>query len=165
MAMASREDELRVTLSLWEKLSEEAPGRRGQPSLVLTATVQELRESVGRHLEFLINARHGEEDFDSEFEECHKSVLAYGVIDFTTIVLSNSAEREGLRRSIERSVQQFEPRLSRVRVTMDEWDSSQRGLTLHIAAHMRVEPENEPVAFSAVLAKDTRRFAVSGGRG
>jgi type VI secretion system protein ImpF len=163
--MASSADELKVTLSLWEKLTEEMPGLGGQNPLVLTATVQELRESVVRHLEVLINTRYSELDFSPVFEECNSSVLAYGVIDFTTLVLSNPADREKLRRSIERSVRQFEPRLSHIKVTIGAWDSSQTGLTLHISAELRLEPENEPVSFSAVLAKDSRRFAVSGGRG
>lgn len=163
--MASSADEIRVTLSLWEKLTEEMPDAGGQKPLVLTATVQELRESVVRHLETLINARHSDLDFDPIFEESNSSVLAYGVIDFTTLVLSSPTDREKLRRSIERSVRQFEPRLSHVKVTMDAWSSSQTGLTLRILAELRVEPENEPVSFSAVLAKDSQRFAVSGGRG
>jgi type VI secretion system protein ImpF len=162
--MASSADELRVTLSLWEKLTEEIPAPAGQNPLVLTATVQELRESVARHLEVLINTRHSELDLSPVFEECNSSVLAYGVIDFTTLVLSNPVDREKLRRSIERSVRQFEPRLSRIKVTLGDWDTSQTGLTLHILAELRVEPENEPVSFNAVLAKDSRRFSVSGGR-
>lgn len=163
--MALSTDEPRVTLSLWEKLTEEKPGPGGQHSIALAASIQELRASVVHHLETLINARYSELDFDPVFEECGSSVLAYGVIDFTTLVLSDPAERERLRRSVERSIRRFEPRLSHVTVTLTGWDSTQMGLTLNILADLRVEPENEPVAFAAVLAKDTRRFAVSGGRG
>lgn len=149
---------------MFEKLTDEKPGLTEPTPSLRSATVSELRESVVRHLEVLLNTRRSDADIDPAFEESNKSVLTYGVADFTSLLLANTFDREGLRRSMERSIRLFEPRLTHVELTMEEWKPAQFGLHFRISALLRVEPQNEPVLFDAVLAKDTRRFQVTGGR-
>jgi type VI secretion system protein ImpF len=157
-------DELTVRLSLWELLAQGDDEQGVRSPYLPDASVEELRESVIRHLEVLLNTRNSESDPDPAFPECSSSVLAYGVADFSSLILSDGAHCESLRRSAERAVRMYEPRLTRVKVALQAWDQSQTALSLSIIADLRVEPENEPVEFNAFLAKDSRRFLVSGRR-
>src|ERR1700733_10082570 len=75
---------------------------------------REYKNSVARDLTNLLNTRHSENDIPEDFPSTRESVAAYGTQDFTTAPMN----REAIRRAIERSVRLYEPRLSRVLVTM-----------------------------------------------
>jgi len=150
-----------LTLSLMERLTDEHPdapdtARERWPGL------PELVMSVRSHLETLLNTRRSEQDLDVRFEQCNNSVLAYGIMDFTSISLSDPGERERLRRSIERALRLFEPRLSRVDVKLTGPENNTQSLDFSIEGLLRIEPEPAPVFFDASLAKDARHFSVRG---
>lgn len=154
-------NEHRITLSIFERLTDEQPGIHEETPRERRSGIRDLRDSVLRHLEALLNTRRSERDIDPQFEETNNSVLAFGIEDFTSMSLASPSERERLRRSVERSIRFFETRLARVQVTLEDWDPRQVGLQFHIEAVLRVEPEPEPVTFDAILAKDARYFQVS----
>lgn len=70
-----------------------------------------------RDLGDLLNTRRAEQDFDIAFEEASNSLLTFGIPDFTSYNLKNTADQEKIRISIERAIRQFEPRLARVKVS------------------------------------------------
>src|SRR4051794_17518255 len=85
--------------------------------------MRQLKESVCRDLTALLNTRRTE-DFDSSFEESTKSLLTFGVTDFTSFTLTSETDQERVRYSVERAIHQFEPRLTRLTVTLEQADSS-----------------------------------------
>ncbi len=158
-------DEIGVKLSLFERLTDERPAVHEETPRQRWATIDELRASVMDHLRVLLNTRRGDELLDSPYTNLTQSLMTYGVTDFNSLSLANPADREKLRRSIERAIALFEPRLTRTKVALDEWESHQSGLQFHIEAELRAEPENIPVFFDAKLAKDIRGFDVAEGSG
>lgn len=123
--------------------------------------MRRFKEAVCRDLTALLNTRHIE-DFDGSFEESTKSLLTFGVIDFTAFNLTSEMDQERVRYSVERAIRQFEPRLTHLIVTLEQADSSNLILHLRIEAFLRNESRREPVSFGMTLHRDSRRIIVSG---
>jgi type VI secretion system protein ImpF len=137
-----------------------------------TATVRELENTVHRDLMALLNVRRADEPIPAEFEEAARSILTFGLPDFTSRSVLDRSEQERLRRAIETAIRVFEPRLSNVTVSLDrpgkrveQGRGLDNTLRYHVRALLRVEPDPEPVVFDAVLEPGTGRVAIqSAGR-
>jgi type VI secretion system protein ImpF len=124
---------------------------------------REYKRSLCRDLSALLNTRRAEQDFDPIYTEATNSLLSFGITDFTSYNLKSGVEQDQVRRSIERTIRQFEPRLARVSVSMDEPDPVRPVLQFQIDALLRLGPTDEPVLFDVALHRESRRIAVSGG--
>ncbi len=116
-----------------------------------------------RDLAALLNTRRAEQDFDPAFEESTDSLLSFGITDFTAYNLKNGVDQEQVRRSIERAIRRFEPRLTRVSVSMEEPDPLRPVLNFQIDALLRTGTSAEPVALDVALYRESRRVAVARG--
>jgi type VI secretion system protein ImpF len=153
-----------VTLSLLDRLADLNPDSTREIPRSSWGDEREFRDSLREDLAALLNTRRAEEDFDSAFfEESANSLLTFGVTDFTSYNLKAATEQERVRRSIERAIRQFEPRLTRVAVSVEKPDPLRPVLQFQIAATWRTGLPGEAVLFNATLHRDTRRIAVSGG--
>lgn len=150
-----------VTLSILDRLTDLDPdsSREGRPSE--WEDLRTSKESLCRDLAAILNTRRAEDEIDPRYEEVNNSLVTFGVTDFTSYNLLNGLEQERVRRSIERAIRCFEPRLTRVSVTLEPVDPLRPLLRFQINALLRVHPA-EPVAFDATLYRDSRRVAVAG---
>ena len=115
-------------------------------------TVADVRQSVRRDLEWLLNARRSWRPLPSADHELPQSVLGYGLPDFTVMELSTEDGREWFCREVEETIKRFEPRLARVRVWLKEAEMPlDRMLRLRIDAVLLVDPAPQPVAFDSEL--------------
>ena len=119
-------------------------------------------QGLCRDLAALLNTRRASQDFDSSYQEATNSLLSFGVADFTSYNLKNELDQEQVRGSIERAIRQFEPRLTRVSVSMDEPDELKPVLRFQISAWLRIEDPGESVMFDVTLHRESRRVDVSG---
>jgi type VI secretion system protein ImpF len=160
--MADHDQEPGLPLSLLDRLTDDAPESQREGRLTPWAQARELRASLCRDLTALLNTRRAEEDFAPEYTEATASVLTYGIVDFTSYNLKSVLEQDRLRRSMERAIRQFEPRLDGVEISMDPVDTQRPVLRFQISAMLRVDPAADPVLFDVTLHRDTRRIAVTG---
>jgi len=163
MGRSSSSGELGVTLSLFERLTDERPSAAEETPRHRWASVRDLEGSVMDHLRTLLNARRGDEALELPYPNVVNSLITYGVVDFNSLSLANPSDREKLRRSIERAIRLFEPRLTRVQVILEPWEPGQMSLRFQIEALLRVDPELEPVVFDARLTKDLRLVEIREG--
>jgi type VI secretion system protein ImpF len=161
--MAAGDNQAGAVLSILDRLIDLEPDSRREPRTNSWDEMRELKASLCRDLTALLNTRRAEEDFPATFEESANSLLSFGVVDFTARDLKNGVEQERLRRSIERAIRRFEPRLTGVSVSIDEPDPLKPVLQFQIAAMLRIQPASEPVLFDVTLQRESRRMAVSGG--
>jgi type VI secretion system protein ImpF len=150
------------TLSILDRLTDLEPNSKKERPLNPWETLRELKASVCRDLAGLLNTRRAEEDFDPGYKEASNSLLTFGVVDFTSYNLKHTIEQERVRRSIERAIRLFEPRLSQVAVTLEEPDPLRPMLHFQIAAVLHTQSATEDVLFDATLNRDSRRVSVSG---
>ncbi len=161
--MANAEQPAGVAQSVLDRLIDLQPGLSKETPVSQWEELREFKASVCRDLSALLNTRRAERDFDAAYEEATNSLLTFGVVDFTSYNLLNGAEQEQVRRSIERAIRQFEPRLSRVSVSVVEPDPLRPVLQFQIEALLQVEPAAEPIVFDVSLRRESRRVTVSGG--
>ena len=137
-----------------EKMRKPAP-----PSLSL----RELRASVARDIETLLNSRR-ELLFDvaPQLEEVRKSILMFGLPDFTSYSLLNPQDRKTLRREVEEALATFEPRLKSVRVTLEAREKYDMTLRFRIDALLRTDPAPEPIMLDASLSVVNSQYTVRG---
>ena len=151
-----------MAFSLLDRLTQPEGASKAKLHPDSLESIRSLKRSLCRDLGALLNTRRAEEDFDPRFDEASNSLLTFGIADFTSLNLTSGVDQERLRRSVERAIRQFEPRLTQVSVSLAEPNTANPVLRLHIDAILRIESRREPVSFAAALSRDSRRIAVSG---
>ncbi len=158
--MALRDNEIKITPSIIDRLidfepkvSREAPKSRSQD-------LRELKQSVRRDVEWLLNTRLSGEEIPESLEQLNNSLAVYGLPDFTGMSSKSLDDKKSLIRSIENALRVFEPRFMNLKVALEEADEFQRGIKFRIQATLRVEPTPEPIVFDTVLQVGSGEFKV-----
>jgi len=128
-------------------------------------TAEEVKESVARDLESLLNCRCAlDEDVFKNYPEALRSMCSYGMSDFVGMSLANPADRNRICRSLERTIATHEKRLSEVRASLELEEGSTNRLRFVINALLVLHPTAEPVFFDALLQPSTLQYSVSRSR-
>ena len=158
--MARTDNEIKVTLSVLDRLLDYDPQATQEPPKSRSASLRQLKQSVRRDLEWLLNTRRFNNGADDELSETIKSVTCYGLPDFTGIGAKNSIEQKRLTRLLEAALKNFEPRLADVNVSLEPIDDYQRQLRFRIEARLLIEPTPEPITFDTMLEVGSGEFSV-----
>lgn len=123
---------------------------------------EDLKESVARDLEALLNSRcaYREEIFE-RYPETLQSMCSYGMNDFVGLSLASPADRNYICRSLERTIAAHERRLKQVHVSLELDNGAINRLKFAINALLVVHPSTEPVFFDALLQPSTLQYSVS----
>jgi type VI secretion system protein ImpF len=125
-------------------------------------SLQELKRSVSRDIEALLNTRRELlEELPPEFQEVSNSVLTYGLPDFTSLSLNSHKDRKSIQREIETTLGLFEPRLRAIKVMVEGPKKLEHALHFRIDAMLLVEPNPEAVSFDAMLQLSTSTYSVN----
>jgi len=133
-----------------------------EPSLLDRITDGDAKAGLRRDLSALLNNRYQERDWHATFEQATASVLAFGVVDFTSYNLNSNIDQERVRCSIERAIRQFEPRLARVSVTLVQPEPLDPVLHLRIEGELAGGERFEPIHIEGSLDRASRRILVRG---
>lgn len=155
-----RDTEIKITPSIVDRLIDYEPKVSTETSKSRSRGLQELKQSVRRDLEWLLNTRHTADKIPESLEEVTKSVAAYGIPDFTGFSSKSPEDRKMLIRNVENALKIFEPRFMNLRVSLEETDELQRGIRFRIQATLKVEPTPEPVIFDTVLQMGSGEFEI-----
>ena len=125
-------------------------------------SIEELKDSVARDLESLLNARTTvNESHAAQYPEAMRSIVSYGLNDFAGMSLASIHDRARICRAIELAIARHEPRLREVQVTLELSRHSINALFFSIKALLVVRPAQEPVSFDAMLQPTTLQYSVS----
>jgi len=155
------EREQNAQASLLDRLIDLEPGVSHEPVQFRLQGVREIKASVVRDLENLLNTKRAPEEPARKFRQARNSMLLYGLRDFTARNPRSVATRQQLREEIEKMVSQFEPRLRDVAVHLDAEVGNERVLRFRISGVLVVEPLSEPVTFDTVLDMKSAQFQVA----
>lgn len=155
-----RSTRLAVVPSVLDRLLDAAPREPAEAAPPLQ-TLEQLKDSVARDLEALLNSRCAQlpGTFDA-YPHAGASILGFGLIDFCGMSLAHTGQRDAICRSIADAVAVHEPRLKSVTVSLSDAPGVNRVL-FSIDALLAVNPAEEPVNFSAVLQPSTQSYAVA----
>jgi type VI secretion system protein ImpF len=161
--MLRTDHEASLLPSILDRLLDDQPEVSREPIPDRFQNLRQLKKAVTRDLEALLNTRRELQDEPPpEFAEVRRSLMTYGLPDFTAFSLLNPHDRNRIRRAVEQVIAMFEPRLERVRVTLQPPRQYEQALRFQIEALLRVEPAPEPVTFDAILQLHTKQYVVRG---
>lgn len=137
------------------------PNRGPGQSAAARMTIEELKDTVARDLESLLNTRSSMVDDDLKaYPECSRSMVTYGLNDFADLCLSSPTDRAAICASIEKTIGCHEPRLRNVRALLEMRDDSVNRLNFSITAVLVASVSQEPVNFDAVLTPSTLQYSI-----
>ena len=161
--MAHIRNDQPLTPSVLDRLIDREPGNSREVPKSSTQVLAELKQSVRRDLENLLNTRWRATRLPEDLNELEFSLANYGIPDISGASLALPAERERFRRVVEMVIRHFEPRFKEVSVEMlDKMETLERTLRFRIDALLHAEPVPEPVVFDSALEPATGNIQVRG---
>ena len=149
--------------SVLDRLIDHEPGVRREAPLSRNQVLRDLKQSVRRDLENLLNTRVRCVPWPPEMKHLKKSLVNYGLPDLTGASPVSREDREAFRKTIESVVKQYETRLKKLRVRLvDSPNSIDRTIRFHIDAVLQAEPAPEPISFDSTLKLVNGLFEVKG---
>ena len=149
--------------SVLDRLIDDEPENTRETPRSRNQVLRELRQSVRRDLEDLLNTRWRCTAWPPNLDELEVSLVNYGIPDFTGAVMNSPEDRDSFRRVIEQTIRRFEPRFKTVKVELlKNSDRTDRTMRFRIDALMYAEPAPEPVVFDSHMEPTTRTFEVKG---
>lgn len=123
--------------------------------------LRELRNSVKRDLENLLNTRYRMMAPPEEYEQLEISLLNYGLPDLATVNIADIAKKKEFTKNLEQILRDYEPRFKSVKVnTVDNKDNTDRTLRFRIDATLYADPAPEIVVFDSILDPVSRTVNV-----
>lgn len=160
--MARTDSQVSTVPTILDRLLDDEPSESRERPADRFQRVRELKRAVQRDLQSLLNTRQEAlEDVPGDFTETRRSLVVYGLPDFSSLDLGSGSDRTRIRRAVEQAIANFEPRLDRVRVALEE-TKGVRGLHFRIDAILLLDPAPEPVTFDAELQLTTQKYSVQG---
>lgn len=160
--MPRTDNEVRVTPSVIDRLIDYEPEVSREALASRAKSLRQFKESVKRDLEWLLNTRRTPDEATDELGEASRTLLLYGLPDFSSMSIKSPSDQKELRRSLEDAIRMFEPRLEDVVVTLEPLRENERVMRFRIDAQLRVEPAPEPVTFDTLFQIGDGRYIVQG---
>jgi type VI secretion system protein ImpF len=153
-------DHENLQASILDRLIDNEPEVSFEPVQFRLLDMRQIKARVIRDLENLLNTRRLADPPDAEFSELNRSVLIYGIKDYTSLNPRSASVRKLLRQDIEKAIARFEPRLKNVKVQLEP-DQKSHSLRFRINAMLVIEPEKEPVQFDTFFDINRSEYMIA----
>lgn len=130
---------------LFDRLTDEAPGVPSEPIPRRYLDLDGLAESVQREIHTVLNTRCGWTEDEIDYDQ--RGVVDYGLIDVSHLFTTNPIDQQKLARHVARTIAAYEPRMTRVNVTVERMQRETGRLDLRIDGGLRFGDAIEPVSF------------------
>jgi len=147
--------------SILDRLIDEEPGARPERPPFRVYTKSQYARSIIRDLGRLFNTRTTRR-FDVGPIAGPRTVLDYGVDDYTHLSPANYEDRDSIARSFRSAIEAYEPRLKINEVIVDEIPDKHRSLLLRFDALLLGGGVSEPVSFGLVVDQSEGKVELSG---
>jgi type VI secretion system protein ImpF len=158
--MNKYDNNTRIIQSVLDRLIDEDPDRALEAPPSRSKSIEDLKQSVKRDLEWLLNTRQDVAGAPSGLKELAHSLATYGLPDFSAFSVKSPSDHARMQRILEKAISSFEPRLESVTVTLVPVRDTEQKLRFRIDARLRIEPAPEPVTFDTVLQAVSNQYTV-----
>lgn len=145
---------------LLDRLIDADPANSREPVQQRLLNTGQIKALVVRDLENLLNSRRSITPLSAELRELQRSVVTYGLKDFSALGADSLQVRQTIRKDVETAIARFEPRLKNVKVVLETGDREVRNLRFQIAALLVVDPIREPVTFDSYFDANRKKYVV-----
>ena len=146
--------------SLLDRLTDLEPRNRHESVSNRAQTLRQIKASLRRDLEWLLNTRRTSIPVPEWTKELRYSLFRFGLPDITEYSLTSSVDQDRLTSEVEEAVETFEPRLMNVTVSVQPAMVGTRQLKFSIEALLRIEPAPERVLFDTTLEMTSGEYRV-----
>lgn len=159
--MARIEKDKKLRPSILDRLFDDEPQNQTEHKLEHHQVLKQLRNSIRRDLEHLLNTRFHVVQPSSEFIEIEQSIFNYGLPDLATVNIMNVDRRKQFISQLENTLKHYEPRFKSVKVSfIENTDSIDRTLRFRIDTIIYADPLPEVVVYDSILDSVTRSVSV-----
>ena len=153
--------------SVIDRLMDREPTLGSDGTVSRAQAIRELKKSLRRDLEWLLNTRRNPEAASPEsMEQLANSVYNYGLPDFSTYSVNSARDRNKLMSELENALNIFEPRLKDIRISLVETvGGALRVLHFEIEGLLQMDPAPEMVSFDTTLQLASGEYQIRGERG
>ena len=134
---------------LFDRLIDWQPESSIEKKPLRSANKRELYESVLKELTRLLNTRRPYTEEDGQ--NWDRSVIDYGVPDFSAFSPSDINDQEKLASNIKETLEIYETRLRDIRIHIEEHPKKIRALKIRIEGILTFESIREPVSFPLII--------------
>lgn len=114
--------------------------------------LRDLRNSVKRDLENLMNTRFRMQTPPEQFVNLDKSLLNYGLPDLATVNIADIEKKRQFIKSLEHTLAVYEPRFKTIKVIhIENKELNDRTLRFRIDATLYADPAPEVIIFDSTL--------------
>lgn len=157
------EPEQTVTVSVIERLIDREPTVAAEPPLTRAQSVRQLKGSLRRDLEWLLNTRRRPDSVEDDYKELEQSLFNYGLPDLSSLSWDSARDRSRLTRMIEKTIGLFEPRIKRLKVVAAEaTPGAKHILRFQIEGLLDMDPAPEHISFDTVLQLSSGDIQIKG---
>jgi type VI secretion system protein ImpF len=147
--------------SILDRLLDDEPQTQTDIDKSRHQQLRELRDSVRRDLQSLLNTRHRMISPPEEYPQLEISLLNYGLPDLAAINIADLEKKRSFTRLLEKILSDFEPRFKTVKVQhITTTNTTDRTLKFRIDATLYADPAPEIVVFDSVLDPVSRTVNV-----
>lgn len=159
--MPKIEKDKHLRASVLDRLFDDEPHLSADSENTRHKKLKDLRNSVRRDLENLLNTRCCVVSPPEQYEQVQDSLMNYGLQDLATVNMLDSDKKILFTNSVEKIIKQYEPRFKSVRVShLDTGDSGDRTVRFRIDAVLYADPAPEVVVFDSILEPVLRSVTV-----
>jgi type VI secretion system protein ImpF len=133
--------------SVLDRLVDSEPKRAHEPVRYRLVNINQIKVSVIRDLEQLLNTKRQIIAPPAAYREVNNSLFVYGLQDYTALNPRSKSVRHQLRQDIEKTIARFEPRIKNLTVKFEMPDQKERNLRFRITGLLVIEAAQEPIAF------------------
>jgi type VI secretion system protein ImpF len=121
----------------------------------------ELRCTVRRDLEMLLNTRRRCLRWDETLDQLDGSVFGYGLPDLLALDLADPGDREEFMNKVADIIRKSDARFREIRTTMlQNTDEMDRTLRFRIEAVVKVSPAEEQILFDSVVDPASKNITI-----
>lgn len=147
--------------SILDRLIDDEPHIEVEAEKQRHQQIKELRNSVRRDLENLLNTRYRMVEPPAAYSQLEHSLLNYGLPDLATVNIIDGDKKKEFTRNLEKILREYEPRFKTVKVTyLDNKETVDRTLRFRVNATLYADPAPEVVVFDSILEPVSRTVNV-----
>jgi len=150
-----------IQASVLDRLIDLEPEISHEPVQYRLVSFGQIRASVIRDLEFLLNTKRQILTVPTAMGELNNSLFVYGIGDFTSQNPRSTSVRNELRKELALTIARFEPRLKNVTVDVVTPSQTERNLKLRIKGTLIIDPIAEPVEFDTYFDINRGQYIIS----
>ena len=149
--MAKKKGQGGLLESVLDRLTDTEPDNQHEVDPARAQSLRQLRASLRRDLEWLLNTRRMIVPVPEYAKELPYSLFVYGLPDLTSFSSQSERDQQELLQIMESAIGIFEPRVLSVVVTMLPVTDTTRVLRFQIEGLLRGDPAPERIVFDTVF--------------